>query len=193
MSDPVNHPPHYTSHPSGVEAITVIEHMNFCLGNVIKYLWRADEKGDAITDLRKAAWYLAREIARLERAQLIGNYQVPLDSSPGENSLADADRALAAELAADPAILASLAEWERTSGPPVRENSPTPETPAAKFYQFASNCDAWQANATMHEAGARSRGDEKAAVYAEGQAAGFQVAGMMARHMADSLAGDANV
>ena len=108
MSDFVNHPPHYTSHPSGVECITVTEHMGFCLGNAVKYIWRAGEKGDAITDLRKARWYLDREIARLER-----------DSSPGENSLADADRALVAEL------LASLAEWERTSGPPVRENSPT--------------------------------------------------------------------
>lgn len=125
MSDLVNHPPHYTSHPSGVECITVTEHMGFCLGNAVKYLWRAGEKGDAITDLRKSRWYLDREIARLERAQLVGNYQVPLDSSPGENSLADADRALAAELAADPAILASLAEWERTSGPPARKNSPT--------------------------------------------------------------------
>ena len=119
MNDFVNHPPHYTSHPSGVECITVTEHMNFCLGNSVKYIWRAGEKGDAITDLRKARWYLDREIARLERAQSVGNYQVPLNSSPGENSLADADRALAAEL------LASLAEWERTSGPPVRENSPT--------------------------------------------------------------------
>ena len=89
MSDPVNHPRHYTSHPSGVEAITVTEHMNFCLGNAVKYIWRAGEKGDAITDLRKSRWYLDREIARLERAQLVGNYQVPLDSSPGEISPAN--------------------------------------------------------------------------------------------------------
>ena len=89
MSDPVNHPRHYTSHPSGVEAITVTEHMNFCLGNAVKYIWRAGKKGDAITDLRKSRWYLDREIARLERAQLVGNYQVPLDSSPGEISPAN--------------------------------------------------------------------------------------------------------
>ena len=112
MSDPVNHPRHYTSHPSGVEAITVTEHMNFCLGNAVKYIWRAGEKGDAITDLRKSRWYLDREIARLERAQLVGNHQVPLDSSPGENSLADADRALAAEAAfiaaANPAVVIGL-------------------------------------------------------------------------------------
>lgn len=64
MSDPVNHPPHYTAHPSGVECIEVVEHMGFNLGNAIKYVWRADEKGNAIEDLRKAAWYIEREIAR---------------------------------------------------------------------------------------------------------------------------------
>jgi hypothetical protein len=65
--DLVNHPPHYCSHPSGVEVITITEHMGFCLDNVIKYVLRADLKGDAIEDLRKAAWYLDREIARRER------------------------------------------------------------------------------------------------------------------------------
>lgn len=64
MSDPVNHPKHYTNHPSGVEAITITEHMGFCVGNAIKYLWRADLKADPIEDLRKAAWYINREIAR---------------------------------------------------------------------------------------------------------------------------------
>lgn len=65
MSDAVNHPPHYNSHPSGVECVTIAEHFNFNLGNALKYLWRAGLKGDAVEDLRKAAWYLAREIARL--------------------------------------------------------------------------------------------------------------------------------
>jgi hypothetical protein len=65
--DPVNHPPHYTSHPSGVECIQVAEHFNFCIGNAIKYLWRAGLKGEALEDLRKAAWYINREINRLER------------------------------------------------------------------------------------------------------------------------------
>ena len=66
--DAVDHPPHYTSHPSGVECIAVTEHMNFCLGNAVKYIWRADEKGKAIQDLKKAIWYLEREIARREKA-----------------------------------------------------------------------------------------------------------------------------
>ncbi|NKR80178.1 DUF3310 domain-containing protein [Rhodococcus hoagii] len=64
-ADPVNHPGHYTSHPSGVECIQITEHMSFCLGNAIKYIWRADLKGNAIEDLQKARWYVDREIARL--------------------------------------------------------------------------------------------------------------------------------
>jgi len=60
----VNHPKHYTSHPSGVECIQITEHMGFNLGNAIKYVWRADEKNDAIEDLRKAIWYIQREISK---------------------------------------------------------------------------------------------------------------------------------
>jgi hypothetical protein len=63
--DAVNHPKHYTSHPSGVECITVTRHMNFNRGNAVKYIWRAGEKADEVEDLLKAAWYLADEIARL--------------------------------------------------------------------------------------------------------------------------------
>jgi uncharacterized protein DUF3310 len=66
QADAVEHPAHYTSHPSGVECITVTEHMSFLRGNAMKYLWRAGEKGDALTDLRKARWYLDREIANLQ-------------------------------------------------------------------------------------------------------------------------------
>jgi hypothetical protein len=62
--DPVNHPKHYTSHPSGVECIQITEHMGFNLGNAIKYIWRADEKVNAIEDLRKARWYIEREISK---------------------------------------------------------------------------------------------------------------------------------
>ena len=70
MNDPINHPAHYTSHPSGVECITVAEHMSFNLGNAMKYLWRADEKGSAIEDLQKAAWYINREIERRQTSPL---------------------------------------------------------------------------------------------------------------------------
>ncbi len=61
--DPVHRPTHYTSHKSGVECIKVTEHMNFCLGNAIKYLWRADLKNGS-EDLKKAIWYIQREIER---------------------------------------------------------------------------------------------------------------------------------
>ncbi len=67
--DVVNYPAHYTSHPSGIECIQVTEHMGFNLGNAVKYIWRADEKGNALEDLRKAAWYVQREIEKRERDQ----------------------------------------------------------------------------------------------------------------------------
>jgi len=66
MTDAIN-PPHYQSHPSGIECIQVTEHMNFCLGNVVKYVFRCAYKHSSpLEDLRKAAWYLNREIARVE-------------------------------------------------------------------------------------------------------------------------------
>lgn len=64
--DPVNHPTHYTAHPSGIEVIRVTEHMNFCLGNVVKYVLRCEHKGAPLEDLKKARWYLDREIQRRE-------------------------------------------------------------------------------------------------------------------------------
>jgi hypothetical protein len=64
INDNVNHPSHYTSHPSGIECITVTEHMGFNLGNAVKYIWRADLKADAIEDLKKARWYIDRELKR---------------------------------------------------------------------------------------------------------------------------------
>ena len=67
MIDRVSHPKHYNSHPSGIECITIVEHMNFCLGNAIKYIWRAGLKGDDIEDLKKAEFYVKREIERREK------------------------------------------------------------------------------------------------------------------------------
>lgn len=64
--DVVNHPSHYTSHPSGIECIQVTEHMSFCIGNAIKYLWRCGLKysDKDVEDMRKAVWYINREITR---------------------------------------------------------------------------------------------------------------------------------
>lgn len=71
--DNVNHPEHYTSHPSGVECIQITQHYDFCTGNAIKYLWRAGLKKDSgmsdkekqIEDLKKAIWYINKEIELL--------------------------------------------------------------------------------------------------------------------------------
>src|SRR5678815_214842 len=81
--DPVNHPKHYTSHPSGVECIQITEHMGFCLGNVLKYVWRADLKG-GVEDLLKAQFYLAREIAKRTEDQS-SKRQDPATGDPGSN------------------------------------------------------------------------------------------------------------
>lgn len=67
MIDNVNHPAHYTNHPAGIECIDVVEHLSFNVGNAIKYLWRANLKGAHIEDLRKAVWYILREIERVEK------------------------------------------------------------------------------------------------------------------------------
>lgn len=64
--DDVNHPTHYTQHPSKVECIDIVEHMNFNLGNAVKYIWRAGLKSPTPgKDLLKAKWYICREIVRL--------------------------------------------------------------------------------------------------------------------------------
>jgi len=65
--DAVNHPPHYKA--GGIETIDFIEakSLNYNLGNVIKYITRADHKGNKLEDLRKAQWYLNREIENLNK------------------------------------------------------------------------------------------------------------------------------
>lgn len=74
--DMVEHPPHYTSHPSGIECIQVTRHMGFSIGNAIKYLWRADEKGNAIEDLQKAKWYIEDEIRKREGGDVVAQLAI---------------------------------------------------------------------------------------------------------------------
>ena len=64
-TDMVNHPPHYKA--GGVETIDFIEakELGYHLGNVVKYVSRADHKGNKLEDLKKAQWYLARAIEKL--------------------------------------------------------------------------------------------------------------------------------
>lgn len=57
MTDNINHPSHYTGRDIGYECIDLTQHQTFCVGNVIKYLWRYDGKGMPLEDLGKARWY----------------------------------------------------------------------------------------------------------------------------------------
>jgi len=75
--DAVNHPQHYMKHPSGIECIAVVEHFNFNIGNAIKYLWRAGLKSDKLEDLRKAQWYVGREIERVLKFETEKIFQEP--------------------------------------------------------------------------------------------------------------------
>ena len=70
MSEAVNHPAHYGGADNLYEAIKVIEAwgLGFCLGNTVKYIARAGKKDATIQDLKKARWYLDREIATMEKA-----------------------------------------------------------------------------------------------------------------------------
>jgi hypothetical protein len=68
-NDNVNHPPHYTAHPAGIECIDVVEHLPFLEGNILKYVWRWRGKG-GVEDLRKARWDLDRLIAQAEKEGL---------------------------------------------------------------------------------------------------------------------------
>jgi hypothetical protein len=65
-TDNIN-PSHYKEHPSKIECIQVTEHMNFNLGNAVKYIWRCALKGDPIEQLEKARWYVDREIERYKK------------------------------------------------------------------------------------------------------------------------------
>ena len=89
-SDPVNHPPHYTQHPSGVECIQITEHMSFNLGNALKYIWRCDLKADAIKDLEKAIWYIEREIAKRTAREGAGHDETVSFVAPYEGDFEEA-------------------------------------------------------------------------------------------------------
>jgi hypothetical protein len=97
--DEVNHPRHYTSNPSGVECIDVAETMTFNRGNALKYIWRAGLKSDdVIKDLKKAVWYVNREITRLQK--LNGQVEISEEHrtarTPTSNGLGEAPGELAA-------------------------------------------------------------------------------------------------
>ena len=65
----VNHPAHYGGKNNPYEAVKVIEawELGFHLGNTVKYIARAGQKGDELEDLEKARWYLDRQIANMKK------------------------------------------------------------------------------------------------------------------------------
>lgn len=71
MAEAVHHPSHYGGADNPYEAIKVIEawQLGFCLGNTVKYISRAGKKDAAIQDLKKARWYLDREIQKMEKSE----------------------------------------------------------------------------------------------------------------------------
>lgn len=80
MSETVNHPRHYSTLAAScdkcgdsIECIEVVRHMNFNLGNVVKYIWRAGHKGNVLEDLKKALWYLQDEVSRLEEIERVAD------------------------------------------------------------------------------------------------------------------------
>jgi hypothetical protein len=76
VNDPIN-PNHYKKHPSGIECITITEHMSFNLGNAIKYIWRFPGTQNR-TDLEKAKWYIEREMLRCSRP----TFEAPSSPTP---------------------------------------------------------------------------------------------------------------
>lgn len=86
-TDMVNHPPHYTGHPSGVECIEVAEHLPFCLGNAFKYLFRRNGKATLRQDLEKALWYINRE--RDYRLGSIAIYMISEEAAGPLQSICD--------------------------------------------------------------------------------------------------------
>ncbi len=71
QEDKINHPKHYTNHPSGIECIEITQHHDFCIGNAIKYLWRAGIKGadTEVEDLQKAIWYINKKIELIKKGE----------------------------------------------------------------------------------------------------------------------------
>ena len=68
-NDPIN-PNHYKTQ-SGIECIDVAEHLGYCLGNALKYAWRAGQKDNIVQDLSKCEWYIKRAYLTGEDADTV--------------------------------------------------------------------------------------------------------------------------
>jgi hypothetical protein len=84
--DNINHPTWYTQHPSGIECIEITKHMDFCIGNAFKYLWRCGLKvkesenaiDKEIEDLKKAIFYINRKIEILENDKKVASLKLDM-------------------------------------------------------------------------------------------------------------------
>jgi hypothetical protein len=128
----VNHPAHYNV--GGIEVIDAIEawQLGFNLGNTVKYVARAEHKGAPLQDLKKAAWYLLREIERREQAQgqaAPGALQPALPPFPGHVLKKDL-RPLLKELRdAGREYFADLLQEALERIPPTSPKTPSDPTP----------------------------------------------------------------
>lgn len=86
--DFINQPPHYTSHPSGVECIEIVEHFPYNIGAAMKYLWRSAMKGQT-EDLQKARWHINRELERMKKFGEMSDEQKHSVWKHVENFIAD--------------------------------------------------------------------------------------------------------
>lgn len=77
MHDPVDHPAHYTSHPSGVECIEISRWMCSDLGQAFQYIWRCGDKANTLEDLRKAQWFI-RDAEVLVKSGWVQSAQPPM-------------------------------------------------------------------------------------------------------------------
>lgn len=108
-SEQVNHPDHYRR--GGAECIDVAEQLNFNLGNVVKYIYRAGRKSgeETTTALQKALWYLQREIQRITpKTDKMETDNKELDLSKYQPT--DADRGAAVEVALNLAKMANVTD-----------------------------------------------------------------------------------
>ena len=120
-NDAVNHPAHYTQHKSGIECIQITEHMGFNLGNAYKYLTRCELKQNVVEDLRKALWYVEREMGRLSTGQPVRSERPrpgtglpdPSDPQTGTDKewLFDYYVFFAKEIALSPSLSAGNIHW----------------------------------------------------------------------------------
>lgn len=70
MTSNIDHPTHYNNRDIGHECIDITQYQTFCVGNVIKYLWRYQHKGKPLEDLEKARWYAYKASTRQETVNL---------------------------------------------------------------------------------------------------------------------------